>query len=98
VRDDRVRRVEDGLRRAVILLELDDLCVAVEILEVEDVRHVGATERVDRVVRDQPVGDEVVGLLDVDVVDRLVERDVLDTLDHVVCAVCSEHHHARPDR
>ena len=37
VRDDRVGGAEDRLRRAVVLLELDDLGVRVVVLEVEDV-------------------------------------------------------------
>ena len=49
-RDDRVRGVEDQLRRAVVLLELDDGRVRVVALEVEDVAQVGAAPRVDRLV------------------------------------------------
>ena len=78
VRDHRVGGVEDRLRRAVVLLELDDLGVREVVLEVEDVADVGAAERVDRVVGDEPGGDEVVRALDVEVVDRAVELDPLD--------------------
>ena len=61
-------------------------------------RDVGAAEAVDRVVGDEPVGDEVVRALDVEVVDGPVELDALDRLDDVVAAVLGEHHHARADR
>ena len=91
-------RVEDRLRRAVVLLELDDLGVREVVLEVEDVPDVRAAEAVDRVVRDEAARDEVVRALDVDVVDRALERDALDALDDVVAAVLGEHHHPGPHR
>ena len=61
-------------------------------------RDVGAAEAVDRVVGDEPVGDEVVRVLDIEVVDRAIERDALDRLDDVVAAIFCEHHHAGPYR
>ena len=97
VRDDRVRRVEDRLRRAVVLLELDDRGIRVVPLEAEDVLDVGAPEGVDRVVGDQAVGDEVVGVLDVEVVDRRVESHTLDCLHEVEGPVLREHDHPGPD-
>ena len=93
VGDDRVRGAQDRLRRAVVLLELDDRRVGIVVLEVQEVADVGSTEAVDRVVGDEPVRDEVVRVLDVDVVHRRAERDLLDQLDHVVAAVLGEHHH-----
>ena len=98
VLDDRVGGVEDRLSRAVVLLELDDAGVGEVLLEVEDVADVRAAPAVDRVVGDDAVGDEVVGALDVDVVDRLVELDEADGLDSVVAAVLGEHRHAGLDR
>ena len=50
LRDDRVRGVEDQLRRAVVLLELDDRRVGPVALEVEDVADVRAAPAVDRLV------------------------------------------------
>ncbi len=50
VRDHRVGRVQDRLRGAVVLLELDHLGVREVVLEVEDVADVGAAEAVDRLV------------------------------------------------
>jgi hypothetical protein len=50
VRDDRVRGVEDVLRRAVVLLEQDHLRVREVPLELDDVADVGAAEGVDRLV------------------------------------------------
>ena len=50
VGDDRVGRVQDRLRRAVVLLELDHRGVGEVVLEVEDVADVGAAEAVDRLV------------------------------------------------
>ena len=78
VRDDGVRRAEDRLRRAVVLLELDDVGVHVVLLEVQDIFYVRSAEPVDRIVREQPAGDEVVGALDVEVVDGSIQRDALD--------------------
>ena len=49
--DDRGRRVEDDLRRAVVAFELDDLRLGEVLLEVEDVPQVGAAPLVDRLVR-----------------------------------------------
>ena len=49
-RDDRVGGVEDQLRRAVVLLELDHRGVRPVALEVEDVAQVRAAPRVDRLV------------------------------------------------
>ena len=48
--DDRVGRVEDGLRRAVVLLERDHPRAGEVVLELGDVADVGAAERVDRLV------------------------------------------------
>src|SRR5437588_10903453 len=48
VRDHGVRRREDRLRRAVVLLQLDDPGVGEVVLEVEDVAHLGPAERIDR--------------------------------------------------
>ena len=48
--DDGVRRVEDELRGAVVLLELDDRGIGVVGLEVEDVAQVGAAPAVDGLV------------------------------------------------
>src|SRR5439155_2394755 len=45
--DDRVGEVEDGLRRAVVVLELDDSGVGKGLREVHDVAEGGAAEGVD---------------------------------------------------
>ena len=50
VRDDRVGGVEDRLRRAVVLLELDHRRVGEVVLEVEDVADVGMPEGIDRLI------------------------------------------------
>jgi hypothetical protein len=50
LRDDRVRRRQDRLGRAVVLLEQHDGRVGVVLLEVLDVADVGAAEGVDRLV------------------------------------------------
>jgi hypothetical protein len=98
VRDDRVGDAEDRLRRAVVLLEAHDLGVRVVVAEIEDVGDVRAAEAVDRVVGHEPGRDEVVGALDVEVVDGPVELDALHRLDDVVAAVFGEHRHPRADR
>ncbi len=69
---------EDVVRRAVVLLERDHPRAGEVALELHDVADVGAAERVDRVVGDDAVRDEVVRPLDVEVVDRAVELDALD--------------------
>src|SRR2546428_643948 len=51
VRDQAVRRAADGLRRAVVPLEEDDLAAGVVLLEAEDVLDVGSPPAVDRLVR-----------------------------------------------
>ena len=67
-------------------------------LELEDVADVGSTERVDRVVGDEPVRDEVVEPLDVEVVDRRVERAALDGGDAIEPPLAGDHHHADAGR
>ena len=48
-RDDRVRGVEDRLRRPVVAVQRDDACGRVErVREVEDVAHRRRTKRIDR--------------------------------------------------
>ncbi len=50
VRDDGVRGAEDGVRRAVVLLERDELRAREVALELEDVADVGSAEGVDRLI------------------------------------------------
>jgi len=97
VRHDGVGDAQDGLGRAVVLLEADGLCLGEGVLEAEDVGDVGAAEGVDAVVRDQPVGDEVVGRLDVEVVDGGLELRSFDALHEVGLAFGVPHRHARLD-
>ena len=47
VLDDRIGRVDDRLRRAVVLLQLEDLRVGVVVAEGEDILDLGAAERID---------------------------------------------------
>src|SRR3989454_2358032 len=81
----RVRRVEDPLRRAIVLLELDDLGVRIVAFEIEDVPHVGAAPAEDRLI---VVADDGQVLLEAGEVSQehvlgavgvlvLVEEDVL---------------------
>jgi hypothetical protein len=51
VLDQRVRGAENRVGRAVVLLERDRPRLAEVALELEDVANVGASERVDRLVR-----------------------------------------------
>ena len=60
VGDDGVGRVEDALRRAVVLVEDDDRRVGKRLLELREVAVIGPAELVDGVVRDDALGDEVV--------------------------------------
>ncbi len=48
--DHRRRGVENDLRRAIVLLEADDLRLGKVVLEVEDVAEVGAAPLVDRLI------------------------------------------------
>ena len=73
VLDHRVGRVEDALRRPVVLVEHHRHRFGKRLLELQQVPKVRPAELVDRVVRDDAVGDEVVRAVDVDVVDRLVD-------------------------
>ena len=98
VGDDRVGRVENRLRRAVVLLELDHVGVRPVVFEVEDVADVGSAEGVDGVVGHQPGRDVVVGALDIQVVDRRVDVHRFDPLDEIERSVRGEHGHAGPDR
>ena len=84
-RDDGVRGVEDGLRRAVVLLEDDDARFREVVLEVEDVADVGGAPGVDRLVGIADDADVAVArgpllgqhvLRDVRVLE-LVDEDVL---------------------
>ena len=92
VGDHRVRRVEDLLRAAVVLVEDDGRDVGEGVLELHDVAVVGAAEAVHRLVRvadDRDVvvaaGEEqddlVLGLVGVLV---LVDEDVLEALPVVL--------------
>jgi hypothetical protein len=71
-------------------------CAGEVTLELHDVADVCAPEGVDRVVRHEPIRDEVVRALDVEVVDRHVEVDALDALDEVQRAELVHHDHPRP--
>src|SRR6266853_1848959 len=50
VADDAVSGVQDGLARAVVLLQPHDLGVGVVLAEIEDIAHVRAAEAIDRLV------------------------------------------------
>ena len=98
VRDHRVGRVEDPLRGPVVLVEDDHRRLGKRLLEPHEVPEVSPAEAVHRVVRDDAAGHEVVGLLDVEVVDLRIEIDLLDTLDPFERPVLVHHHHAGLDR
>ena len=86
--DDRIRRVEDRLRAAVVLVEHDRRHVGERLLELHDVAEVGPTESVDRLVRVADHADVLVptGQLQDDLVLRLVrvlvfvDEDVAEAL------------------
>ena len=93
--DDGVRDVEDGLRGAVVLLQGDGASVGIVAFEGEDVPDVSSSKAVDGVVGDEPVGDEVVRPLDVEVEYSSRNVHALDSLDDVIAAFIVEHDHAR---
>jgi hypothetical protein len=70
--------VEDLSARAEVAPQHDPGVGRVALVEFKDAPHVGAAPRVHGVVTDHPVGDQVVGVLDVEVVDRSLERDRFD--------------------
>ena len=83
VRDERVGGFQYGAGRAVVLLELDELrlrIVAAELVQILDAR---AAPAVDGVVRNNAARDEIVGALDIEVVDFGIMRLALDALDDV---------------
>src|SRR4051812_19901564 len=63
-------------------------------LEIEDVPHIRPAESIDRVVGNEPVCDEVVRLLNVQVVNGSAQQDALSIGDYVV-ALLGEHRHSR---
>ena len=72
--DDAVRGVEDGLARAVVLLQAHDVRVGIVLAEVEDVAHVGAAEPVDGLI--VVADDDHVPVLLRQLVDKHVLRAV----------------------
>ncbi len=89
VLDHRVGRVEDALRRPVVLVEHNRYRFRKRLLELQQVPKVRATKLIDRVVRDDPVRNEVVRPIDIDVVHRLIDLDPLDVGDDVELAPAS---------
>ena len=95
VRDDLVRRLQDRVRRAVVLLERDHLRVREVALELHDVADVGAAERVDALIgvpdghdvfghAGQELEEHVLGVVRVLVfVDQDVGEPVLQFLQHI---------------
>ena len=88
VDDDRVGGVDDGARRAVVLLELEDLRIGVVVAEREDVLDFRAAERVDglrvvahdadlRVALREAADDDILRVVGVLV---LVDQNVLEEL------------------
>ena len=69
--------------------------VGERVLELQDVPDVGASKAVDAVVRHDSVGNEVVRVLYVEVVERPVDCDPLHGLDDVIAAIRQEDVHAR---
>ena len=98
VLDHRVRGVEDALTRPVVLVEHDRDRFRKLLLELQQVPKVRPAELVDRVVGDDPVRDEVVRAIDVEVVHRLVERNHLDARNRIEHPVLIEHDHAGSHR
>ena len=88
VGDDGVCRIEDGLGRAVVLLEQHHRGVGERILELDDVADVGPSEPVDRLVRITDDGHVAVGVgqpddqlvLDAVCVLVLVDQEVFEPL------------------
>ncbi len=87
-------RVEDLLRRAVVLQQLDAHGLGEVLLEVEDVADVGATPPVDGVVRHQAVGHEGVDPFNVEIVNLRPERNAFDAGDHIQAPFSVEQGHA----
>ena len=95
VADDAVRRVEDGLARSVVLLEMHDVRVWIVLLEIEDVADVRTAKAIDRlivvadhrdvaVLRGEEVNEHVLGPVRVLVlVDQYVAEPVAPLLERL---------------
>ena len=51
VLDDRIRRIQDRLRRAIVLLELDELRLRIVLLEIHDIPKIRSTPGINALVR-----------------------------------------------
>ena len=96
--DDRVRRVEDGLRAPVVLVEHDGGDVGERLLELQDVPEIGAAKSVHAVVHEHAVRSVRVRHVDIEVVDRTGIGNQFGRLDdrrHDVAIPLDEHFHSR---
>ena len=50
VLDDRIRRIQDRLRRAIVLLELDELCLRIVLLEIHDIPKIRSAPGINTLV------------------------------------------------
>src|SRR5947208_1674175 len=97
VPDEPVGGFQDGAGGAGVLLEAEQLrprVVAAELLQVPGAR---APEAVDRVVRDDAAGNEVVRALDVEIIDLARVWLSLDALHDVEAVRVGRDHHAGSD-
>ncbi len=91
--DHALRGVENHLRRAIVLLEKDDARAGKVLLHLQQDAWVGAAPAIDRVMGDDPIRDEIVRSLDVQVVDRRIEGNRLNPLDDIVSTFGIKHDH-----
>src|SRR5438105_1402 len=68
--DDRRGQRQDASGRTIVLLELDDPCARIVLLEIENVPDVGPTPTIDRVVNKEPAGHIVAEVFDGKIIDK----------------------------
>ncbi len=92
VGDDRAGRVQDALRGAVVLLQLDLRRLREVPLEVEDVADVRSAPSIDRIVGGDAIRHEGVDARDIEIEDLALHWDALHLRHGVVALGCEQGH------
>src|SRR5262249_44629539 len=93
-----VRCVKDNLSRPIVLLQQYDLCLREILLKLKQHLGVGSAPAIDRVMRHDAIGNEVMRLLNIEVVDGSVQRNGFYLLDRVVPPLTVEEQHTAAHR
>jgi hypothetical protein len=84
VGDDRPGYVEDGLGRAIVLLQKDDPGVRIVVSKTVYVTEVGATEGIDGVMDYDAIGHIVVQVLHVKIINFALVVEPVDFSDYII--------------